>query len=115
MRGQCRERGTALIETVIIGFAIVGVALPLLVAVVGLSSARSAVVAEATDVAAWVARHGAVPREPEGFDISVQEEGNVVRAIVTTDVDLIGIGGIDVTVTVSGSATAVISPYRSGR
>ena len=109
------QRGTALVETVIIAFAIVAVAIPVLVAVVRLASARSAVTTEAADVASWTARHGSVPDVIDGLVVEVDTDGHTVRVVVSTEVELLGIGGASVRITVSEEAAATISRFRSNR
>ena len=57
--GLGREAGTALIEMVMLGFAIVVIVVPTVTAVVGLADARARASTIAHDTAVAIARHGA--------------------------------------------------------
>ncbi len=109
------QRGTALIETVVVGFAIVLMALPAFSTVARLSEAQSMVHGAARDSAVWVARHGGPPPRVEGVDVSVVEGLDQVEVTATQNVALIGVGGAVLSRTVRSRVEVALSDYRSSR
>lgn len=109
------ERGTALIETIVAGFLVLVVVLPLASVIVRIADAQGTAAASAHDAASWVARHGATGGarwDRGGLDIDIV--GDEVVAVATVDVSVLSILGMDMSITVRERATVVISPYRSG-
>ncbi|MGI9585084.1 MAG: hypothetical protein ACR2N7_05785 [Acidimicrobiia bacterium] len=108
------ERGTALIEMVVIGSATLLMVLPILVGVARLADEATDVHTAAVDAAAWVARHGVLPAESDGnVRLSVAVEGADVRVVAESDVALFGVGGATVSVHVTRGVVVPISRYRS--
>lgn len=109
------ERGTALIEVAVVGFAVVALVVPVLLAVLSLAEADVRATTAATDVATWVARHGAMPPEDETIELSVTmlDDRVVVRARVP--VQILGVEFTTVETTVEQRVEASVSPYRSDR
>ena len=107
------QLGVVLMETVLLGFAVVLLVLPILVAIGRVSAAHATTTAVATDVAHWVARHGHVPATGDEFRVHIDEDRSRVTVRVAVDVPLLP-GSVGVaTVEVSAMSTAVVSPYRS--
>lgn len=110
------ERGTALLEMVVLGFAIVALALPLFLAVGVLSEARARADAAASDAARWVARHGGLPPEDwVDVEVTIVQTADVVTVRASTAVQMLGVEFTTVTASVEVSRSAWVSPYRSGR
>ena len=109
------ERGTSLIEVVVLGFAILALVLPTVLAAARLSEASTVALEEARGVATWVARHGTQPVEAHRADITVDVIDGVVHASASIEVQLISVGGAAVGTTVTSSFAMPISPYRSDR
>ena len=112
MRG---ERGTSLFEILILGFAIVGMVLPIVLTAARLSEASATAGEEARGVAVWVARHGAAPDTNHQSDITIDVIDGVVHVSASISVDLISVGGSDIGTTVTSRFEMPISPYRSDR
>lgn len=111
-----RERGTALIEILVIGFAVVMVVIPALLGVARLNEARLVAQTTASDTASWIARHGRVPStERPDVAIRVVEADEIVVVHSSIDVQVISVGGVGVTLSVDARASAPVSPYRSDR
>jgi hypothetical protein len=113
MRGA--ERGTALIEVMVIGFAVVAVVLPVLLAVLQLSEAEVRATTAATDVATWMARHGAVPPDDPAIDVQVAVGTDTVVVRARAPVRVFGVEFTTVEATVERLMEASVSPYRSDR
>lgn len=114
MRERWRtECGLALVEAVVIAFAVLAVCVPVLSTAARLADARTAATLEAESVASWVARHGAVPSMDGRFTVDVDTDASMVVVAASTEVEVIGVGGLRITVTVGDEARAPISPYRS--
>ncbi|KAA3635927.1 MAG: hypothetical protein DWP92_10295 [Armatimonadetes bacterium] len=109
------ERGTTLIETLVLSFAVLAVTMPLLLIAVRFTEATDIATDEARAVALWFARHGEMPEGDRRSEIDVVVDGETVRVSSLLDVDLIGIGGSKIRTTVSAQFEMPISPYRSSR
>jgi hypothetical protein len=110
-----REEGIALIEMLILGSAVVLMALPILIAAARLADATNDVHATAVDAASWVARHGVLPNTTDGdVDLAIAIDEGEVHVVAETDVTLFGVASADVSVHVTRSAIVPVSPYRSG-
>ncbi len=113
MRG---ERGTALIEMLVLGFAVVLIVLPVLSTVARVIDANAAVSNAARDSAAWVARHGtAWSGAADGIVVETTVSDGVATSTARATVTLVGVGGLGVERDVVATFAAPISPYRSGR
>jgi hypothetical protein len=108
-----KEHGTSFIETVIVGFTVMLVTLPILLTVVRMSEASDTANSEAQAIATWVARHGVVPDIPTAGDIDMSVANGVVSVRSTVRVELLAISGSQVDASVSASVSVPISPYRS--
>ena len=110
-----REDGIALLEMLILGSAVVLMALPILIAAARLADTTNDVHATAVDAASWVARHGVLPTtQDDGVDLAIAIEGGEVHVVAEADVTLFGVASADVSVHVTRSAVVPVSPYRSG-
>jgi hypothetical protein len=109
------DRGTALIETVVLGFAILSLVLPTVLMTARMSEASSVALEEARGVATWVARHGTPPDQDHRSNITIDVIDGVVHVSASIEVDLVSIGGADLGTIVTSSFAMPISPYRSGR
>lgn len=116
------QRGTALLEAVVVGFAILIVVSQALVTLGRLESAGLAAEEAARHAATWATRHGDLEAAEEiatGFlpdaKITVSRDGDGIVVEVALDVPLLGPDGSPLTHTVHGRAAAAISPYRSQR
>jgi hypothetical protein len=113
VRGQ---RGTALIEIILLGFAIAALAIPTILTASALATAKGEAQSIAIDAAAWYARHGTLlDRSGDAVDLTVVEGPDIIIARAVVEVEVLGIGGTSVNVSVDGTATAPVSPYRSDR
>ena len=117
-----RQGGSALLETVVVGFVVLIVVSQTLVTLGRLESAGLAADEAARHAAAWAARHGdleSAERIADGLlpdaQVTVSRAGDEVVVQVALDVPLLGPDGSPLTRTVSGRAAAMISPYRSRR
>ncbi|MEA2057315.1 MAG: hypothetical protein U9O63_01215 [Actinomycetota bacterium] len=115
-----RERGSSLIETLVIGFAVVLVVGQALVTLGRLDSAATRADEAAQTAAAWAARHGdtddalRLARDAApGAEVSAVRHGDEIAVVVTISVPLVGPTGTPLTRTVHGRAVARVSPYRS--
>jgi len=104
-----------MIETIVVGFSVVLVTLPILLAVVRLAEASDVAQDEARSIATWVARHGIRPELETVGDVDITVVDGVVHVSTVVEVDLVAIGGSTVTSSVSGSFAMPISQYRSDR
>lgn len=101
---------------VVLGFAIVALALPLFLAVGVLSDARARADVAASDAALWVSRHGGVPPEDwADVELTITETADVVTVRASATVQMLGVEFTTVTASVEVSRSAWVSPYRSGR
>lgn len=113
MRG---DRGTALIEMIVLGFATLLVVLPTLTTVARIVDANAVVTAQARDAASWVARHGYQRADQQdGIRVETAIQDGIVRATARATVTLVAIGGAKVERDVVASFDVPISPYRSDR
>lgn len=110
-----RERGTVLIEMLVIGFGVMLVVLPLLTMVMRMAEAADVAAGDARATATWVARHGELPDVEPRSVVDVEIHDGIVTVHSSVDVPLIAVGGARVTTTVSARYDMPISPYRSGR
>jgi hypothetical protein len=109
------QRGTVLIEMVILGFATLAMMLPIVLVTARMSEASAVTLEEARGVATWVARHGTPPDQDHRSDVSIDVSDGVVHVTASVEVELISIGGAEVATTVTSSFAMPISPYRSDR
>lgn len=109
------ERGTALFEVIVVGFAVVLMVLPVISTVAKLTEATTTVHAAARDGAVWVARHGGEPPLVDGVVVSIVESGGEVEIVAAKEVTLVGVAGATIARTVRSSVTVPISEYRSTR
>jgi hypothetical protein len=109
------DRGTSLIEIVVLGFAILSLVLPTVLMTARMSEASSVVLEEARGVATWVARHGAPPDQDHRSDIAIDVIDGVVHVSASIEVELVSIGGRGLGTTVTSNFAMPISPYRSNR
>ncbi|MEN8040499.1 MAG: hypothetical protein ABFR95_03255 [Actinomycetota bacterium] len=108
-----RERGIALIEMIVVGFAVVLMVLPVIAMTARVVDATASVHAAARDAAVWVARHDHQPPAPEGISVSVVRRQGSVRVVASDDVVLIGVGGTNISRTVRSEIEVPVSPFRS--
>lgn len=116
------QRGSALLETVAVGFVVLIVVGQALVTLGRLESAGLAADEAARHAATWATRHGdlasaeqiAIDFLPDAR-VTANRNGDDVVVQVAVDVPLLGPNGSPVTRTVYGRASAPISPYRSSR
>jgi hypothetical protein len=110
------ERGTVLLEMIVLGFAVILVVLPVLMTIARVIDANAAVTTAARDSASWVARHGA---QWEGgsdrVSVETSVDGGVASATARATVTLIGVGGIKIDRDVVATFEVPVSPYRSNR
>jgi hypothetical protein len=104
-----------MIETVVIGFTVVAVTLPIMLMVTRMTEASDIAAGDARTAAVWFARHGELPGNGSQSSMDVEVVDGVVRVSTAVEVDLIAIGGSKVKTTVSGYFEMPISPYRSNR
>jgi hypothetical protein len=109
------DRGTSLIEMVVLGFAILSIVLPTVLMTARMSEASSVALEEARGVATWVARHGTPPDQEHRADITIDVIDGVVHVSASIGVELVSIGGADLGTTVTSRFAMPISPYRSDR
>ena len=108
------ERGVATIEMVVIGFALVALVVPVLVATANLADAHSRVLTVASDGAAWYARHGTeLPASDVAVDVDYEVEAGSVRATATITMYMVPLVGGVLPVVITESVVVPISPYRS--
>jgi len=108
-----KQRGTALLEVIVVGFAVILMVLPVIGTVAKLSEATATVHAAARDGAVWVARHGGEPPPADGIVVTVTEHNGEVVVAASHEVSLIGIGGTTVQRTVRSTVEVMVSDYRS--
>ena len=109
------QRGTSLIEVVILGFATLALVIPIVVTAARLAEATSVVGDEARGVATWVARHGVAPDGNHRSDIAIDVSNGAVHVTASMEVDLISIRGAGIGTSVTSLFSVPISPYRSSR
>ena len=110
------ERGTVLIEMMVLGFAVILVVLPVLITVARVIDANAVVSSTARDSASWLARHGTDwPGDHDGVSVSSSVDGGVASATATAKVTLIGVGSMEIDREVVASYEVPVSPYRSDR
>jgi Tfp pilus assembly protein PilV len=110
------ERGTALLEVVILGFAVLALALPTFATIASLSDAHARVNVAATDAATWLARHGTMPPDTDAeVEVTASVFDGVVTVRAVASVSMLGVEFTTVSAQVTGSRIAGVSPYRSGR
>ncbi len=110
------ERGTVLIEMIVLGFATLLVVLPTLTTIARIVDMNAVVAAEARDAANWVARHGNQRIvERDGVRVEVSVETGFIRATARATVTLVALGGAKIDREVVASFEAPVSPYRSDR
>ena len=109
------ERGTALIEVTVVGFAVVAVVLPVLLAVLALAEAEARTTTAATDAATWVARHGTDPPDDPSIELEVAVYSDMVVVRASSPVELIGVEFTRARATIEHRVEASVSPYRSNR
>ena len=110
------ERGTVLLEMIVLGFAVILVVLPVLITIARVIDANAAVATAARDSASWVARHGT--QWEEGSDrvsVVTSVDAGVATATARATVTLIGVGAIKINREVVATFEVPISPYRSRR
>lgn len=115
------DRGSALLEVLVIGFVVVVLVGQALIAIGRIESAGNAAAETAQEAALHAARHGdassareiVVSLLPEA-DVSVAESASTISVEVTLEVSLLGPEGFPVRRTVRAHAEAERSPYRSG-
>lgn len=107
------QKGTALLEVIVVGFAVILMVLPVIGTVARLSEATATVHAAARDGAVWVARHGGEPPHVDGVVVTVAEHDGEIVVAAFQEVSLIGIGGTTVARTVQSTVEVRVSKYRS--
>jgi hypothetical protein len=108
-----RQRGTALLEIIVVGFAVVLMVLPVVSTAARLTEAHATVHAAARDAAVWIARHDGDPPAVDGVDVSVVSRGHSVEVVATQEVVLVGAGGATLSRTVRSRVEVPVSRYRS--
>ncbi|MDK1010948.1 MAG: hypothetical protein QGM46_02910 [Actinomycetota bacterium] len=108
-----RQHGTALMEIIIIGFAVMMMVLPVISMVARLTEASGEVHAVARDTAVWVARHGSDPQIGGEVDVRLVERAGTIEVVASRDVQLIGVGGTAISWTVRSRVEIPVSLYRS--
>jgi Flp pilus assembly protein TadG len=110
------ERGTVLLEMIVLGFAVMLVVLPVLITIARVIDTNARVTTVARDSASWVARHGTQwEGGSDGVAVVTSVDEGVARATARARVTLIGVGGIRIDREVIASFDVPISPYRSDR
>lgn len=107
------QRGIALLEVIVVGFAVLLMVLPAISTVAKLADASAVVNSAARDAAVWVARHGGEPPMVDDVELSVAMHGGEVEVTASRDVVLVGVGGSDVVRTVHSRVQVTVSDYRS--
>ncbi|MGI9641898.1 MAG: hypothetical protein ACR2N9_03860 [Acidimicrobiia bacterium] len=107
------QKGTVLIEMVVLGFAVLALVVPVLLMVGSLSHAKTTTQTIAADTAWWFARHGSVREMPDGYDVELTTDGSRVTVEVTALVPVVALIDSGPVVSITSVASAVISPYRS--
>lgn len=114
------ERGSTLLPTLVIGFAVVVLVGQSLVTIGRLGAAATEAEEAAAHAATWAARHGDVSdaREvaqrmaPDAI-AGVEETSDGIAVTVALDVSLVGPEGSPLTWTVIGRAVVPVSEFRS--
>jgi hypothetical protein len=108
-----KEKGTALLEIIVVGFAVVLLVLPVITTVARLTEANATVNAAARDGAVWVARHGGEPPQVDGVKLSIVETSDTVEVVATQNVTVIGVGGTTIARTVRSRVAVSVGVFRS--
>ena len=115
------DRGSALIETLVLGFVAVMLVLQAAIAAARIQTAGEEATEVAQIAATWAARHGSHDgAEQLALDLlpdaTVEVKGGPdrIRVTVVTEVALVGPSGSPLAREVVGRASVRISPYRSG-
>lgn len=114
------DRGTVLLEMVVLGFATLLLVLPGLITIARIVEATAAVEGRARASAVWTARHGSLPSEglssrgENGIDVQVDVGATSVVATARSTLTLVSVGGLSIDRSVVAVFEAPISPYRSG-
>lgn len=116
------ERGTALLGTLVIGFAVLVLVGQALLAIGRVSSAATATEESARYAATWAARLGdasdasriAMELAPDSR-VEAWEGPDGITVVVAVDVSLVGPDGSPLSATVVGRAVVPVSEYRSRR
>ena len=111
-----------MLEAIVIGFAVVLLAVQAVLAMGALTATGNAVEDAARRGALVLARTGspaaAVTAASDGIDdasIAIVDDPDGVTVVVSAPVRIVGPEAASVTMTVTGRATVRVSPYRSGR
>ena len=107
------QRGIAVIEIIVVGFAVVLLVLPVISTVARLTEANATVNAAARDGAMWVARHGGEPPQVDGIALSIVEGADAVEVVATQDITLVGVGGATIARTVRSRVIVPVGVHRS--
>jgi hypothetical protein len=103
----------ALLEMIVVGFAVVLMVLPVVSTVARLTEANATVHATARDAAVWIARHGGDPPAVDGVAVWVVKRENSIEVVATREVVLVGVGGSTLSRTVRSTVEVPVSRYRS--
>lgn len=114
------DRGTVLLEMVVLGFATLLLVLPALITIARIVEASAAVEGQARASATWTARHGRPPDGPASggtgprIDVELVVGEASVTATARSTLTLVSVGGLSIDRSVVAVFEAPISPYRSG-
>jgi hypothetical protein len=110
------ERGTALLEVIVLGFAVILVVLPVLTTIARVIDANAAVTTVARDSASWAARHGTQwEGGSERVSVETSVDGGTATSTARATVTLIGVGGMKIDREVVATFQVPVSPYRSNQ
>jgi len=114
------DRGTVLLEMVVLGFATLLLVLPALITIARIVDAAAAVEGRARATATWTARHGRPPDETSStgsgprIDVELVVGETSVTATARSTLTLVSVGGFSIDRPIVAVFEAPISPYRSG-
>ena len=114
------DRGTVLLEMVVLGFATLLLVLPALITIARIVDASAAVEGQARASATWTARHGRAPDDARStggsprIDVQLVVGETSVTATARSTLTLVSVGGLSIDRSVVAVFEAPISPYRSG-
>lgn len=108
-----KEKGTALLEIIVVGFAVLLLVLPVIATVARLTEANATVNAAARDGAVWIARHGGEPPQVDGVVLSIVDSSAAIEVVATKEVSLIGVGGTTIARTLRSRVTVPVGDFRS--
>lgn len=109
-----KERGTVMLEMIVLGFAVMLVVLPVLTTIARVIDANAAVTTAARDSASWVARHGTQWQGgSDSVSVETSVDGGVATSTARATVTLVGVGGIGIDRAVVATFEVPVSPYRS--